>query len=67
MTTSEGFQQHFSIISKCVCCVFYIKKNMTFVLISFAVLKLDDCKYVQLPFELPFQIPVHIPVQLEPN
>ena len=40
---------------------------MTFVLISFAVLKLDDCKYVQLPFELPFQIPVHIPVQLEPN
>ena len=37
--SSEGFQQHFSIISKSVCCGFYMKKNVAFTLISFAVLK----------------------------
>ena len=39
MTSSEGFQQHFSIVSKFVCCCFYMKKNVDFTLISFAVLK----------------------------
>ena len=39
MTSSERFQQHFNIISKSVCCGFYMKKNVAFTLISFAVLK----------------------------
>ena len=39
MASSEGFQQHFSIISKSVCCGFYMKKNVAFTLISFTVLK----------------------------
>ena len=39
MTSSEEFQQHFSIISKVVCCGFYMKENVAFTLISFAVLK----------------------------
>ena len=42
MTSSEGFQQHFSIISKSVCCGLYIKKNVAFTVISLAVLKCDD-------------------------
>ena len=75
MTGSEGFQQHSSIISKSVRSDFYMKKNVAFTLISFAVLKGDDCLSVQLPFELPVQIPVQILVQilvqllleLEPN
>ena len=54
MTSSKEFQQHFSIIAKFVCCAF-VKKNVAFTLISFAVLK-----SVQLPFELPFQIPVQM-------
>ena len=37
MTSSEGFQQHFSVISKPVCCGFYMKKNIAFTLISFPV------------------------------
>ena len=37
MTSSEGYKQHFSVISKFVCCGFYIKKNVAFTLISFAV------------------------------
>ena len=49
--SSEGFQQHFSIISKFVYCGFYIKKNVTFTLISFTLLKWDDCLSVQLQFE----------------
>ena len=36
---AEGFQQRFSIISKSVCCGFYMKKTVDFTLISFAVLK----------------------------
>jgi hypothetical protein len=63
MTSSEGFQQHFSIISKSVCCGFYMKKNVAFALISFAVLKLYDCLSVQLPFELTLQLLL----ELEPN
>ena len=52
MTSSEGFQQHFSIISKSVCCGFYMKNNIAFILISIAALKWDDCLSVQLPFEI---------------
>ena len=64
MASSEGFQQHFSIISKFVCCGFYMKKNVAFTVISFAVLKWDDCLSVQLPFELPVQIPVQLLLEL---
>ena len=64
---SEGFQQQFSIISKFVCCGFYMKKNVDFTLISFAVLKWDDCLSVQLPFDLPVQMPVQLLLELEPN
>ena len=39
MTSSERFQQHFSIISKFVFCGFYMRKNAAFTFISFAVLK----------------------------
>ena len=67
MTSSEGFQQHFSIISKFVCCGFYMKNNVAFTLISFTVPKWDDCLSVQIPFELPVQIPVQWLLELEPN
>ena len=67
MISSEGFQEHFSIISKFVCCDFYMKKNVAFTLISFAVLKWDDCLSVQVPFELPVQIPVQLLLELEAN
>jgi hypothetical protein len=40
MTSSEGFQHHFSIISNSFVVVFtYMKNNVAFALISFAVLK----------------------------
>ena len=58
MTSSEGFQQHFSIISKDVVVVFNMKKNAAFKLIYFAVLIWDDCLSVQLQFELLVQVPV---------
>ena len=58
MTSSEGFQQHFSIISKSVCCGFYMKKNAVFNLISFTV---------QLSFALPVQISVQLLLELEAN
>ena len=67
MTSWEGFQQHFSIISKSVCCGFCMKKNIVFTLISFTVLKRCYCLSVQLPFELPVQIPVQLLLELEPN
>ena len=54
-------------ISKFVCCGFYIKKNVTFTLISLAVLKWDESLSVQLPLELPVQIPVQLLVELDPN
>ena len=44
-----------------------MKKNVAFTLISFAVLKWDDCLSVQLPFELPVQIKVQLLLELEPN
>ena len=61
------FQQHFSIISKFVFCGFYIKKNAAFTLISFALLKWDECLSVQLPFELPVEIPFQLHLELEVN
>ena len=67
MTSSEGFQQHFSIISEVVCCGFYMKKNVALTLISFTVLKWDDCLSVQLPFELPVRVMVQLLLELEPN
>ena len=67
MTGSEGCQQHFSIISKSDCCGYYMKENVAFTLISFAVLKWDDCLSVQLPFELPVQIPVQLLLEIEAN
>ena len=67
MTISEGFQQHLSVISKSVGFGFYMKKNVDFTLISFAVLKWDECLSVQLSFELPVQIPVQLLLELEVN
>ena len=67
MASSEGFLLHFSIISKFLCCGFYLKTNGAFTLISFAVMKGDDCLSVQLPFELPVQIPAQLIQELEPN
>ena len=63
----KSFQQHFSIISKFVCCGFYIKKDVAFTLISFALLKWHQCLSVQLPFELPVEIPVQLHLELEVN
>ena len=63
----KSFQHHFSIISKFVCCGFYIKKDKAFTLISFALLKWDECLSVQLPFELPVEIPVQLHLELEVN
>ena len=44
-----------------------MKKNVAFTLISFAVLKWDDCISVQVPFELPVQTPVQLLLELEGN
>ena len=44
-----------------------MKKNEAFTLISFAVLKWDDCLSVQLPIELLVQIPVQFLLELEAN
>ena len=34
--------------------------NVAFTLISFAVLKWDECLSVELPFKLPVQIPIQL-------
>ena len=44
-----------------------MKKNAAFTLISFAVLKWDECLSVQLPFELPDQIQVQLILELKPD
>ena len=44
-----------------------IVKKVAFKPISFAVLKLDDCLSVQVPFEVPVQIPVQLLLELEAN
>ena len=67
MTSSEGFQQQFNIISKFVCCGFYVKNNVAFTLTSFTVLRWDDSLSVQLPLELLFQILVQLLLELEAN
>ena len=75
MTSSEGFQQHFSIFLKLVSCGFHMKENVAFTVMSFAVLKWDDylsvqmepALSVQLPFEILVQIPVQLLQELEPN
>ena len=67
MISSEGFQQHFSIISKTVCCGSYVKKAVAVTLISFAILKWDDGLSVELPFDLPVQIPVQLLLELKAN
>ena len=56
MTSSKGFQLHFYIISKFVCCGCYMKKNADFAPISFAVLKWHECLSFQLLFELTVEI-----------
>ena len=44
---------------------FYVKKNVAFTLISFAVLKWDECLSVQLPFQLPLEITFQLYWELE--
>ena len=41
-----------------------MKKKVAFTIISFAVLKWDDCLLVQLPVQLPVQLQVQLTVQL---
>ena len=52
-------------ISKFVCCGSYMKKNVAYTLISFAVLKLDECLSVQLPFQVTVQITVQLLLEVE--
>ena len=44
-----------------------MKKNVAFTLISFALLKWDECLSVQVQFELPVQIQVQLLLELEAN
>ena len=44
-----------------------MKKDVALTIISFAVLKWDDCLSVQPTFELPVQILVQLLLELEPN
>ena len=44
-----------------------MKKTVAFTLISFAVLKLEDCLSVHLPFQLPVQIPIQLFLELDAN
>ena len=67
MTSSDGFQHHFTNISKSGCCGCYMKKNVAFTLISFDVMEWNVCLSVQVPFELPVQIPVQLLLELVAN
>ena len=67
MTSSRGFQQHISIISKKIFFDFYMKKNLAFTLISFAVKKLYEYLLFQLPFELQVEILVQLHLELKVN
>ena len=42
-----------------------MQKNLAFTLISFDVLKWDECLSVELPFEIPVQIPIQLLLELE--
>ena len=44
-----------------------MNNNVAFTLISFAVLKLDVCLSVQVPFELPVELPVELLLELKAN
>jgi hypothetical protein len=44
-----------------------MKKNAAFTLISFAVLKWDECLSFQPPIVLPVEIPVQMHLELEMN
>ena len=44
-----------------------MKKNVAFTLISFAVLKRDECLSVQLPFQVTVQIPGLLLLEVEVN
>ena len=44
-----------------------MEKNVAYTLISLAVLKLDECLSVQLPFESLVQIPFQLLLDLESN
>ena len=44
-----------------------MKKNVAFTLISFAVLKWDECLSVQLPFQVTVQIPIQLLLEVEAN
>ena len=60
MTSSEVFQDHFRIISKFVFCGFYMKKNVAFTCIAYAVLKLNECLSVELPFQLHLDLKLNL-------
>ena len=50
-----------------MCVVVLHEKKIAFTLISFAVLKWDDCLSVQVPFELLVQILVQLLLELKAN
>ena len=56
MTSSEGFQDNFKICF----CGFYMKKNVAFTRITFAVLKLNECLSVELPFQLHLELKLNL-------
>ena len=60
MTSSEGFQDDFKIISKFVFCGFLMKKNVAFTRIAYAVLKLNECLSVELPFQLHLELKLNL-------
>ena len=45
----------------------HLRSFGAFTIISFAVLKCDECLSFQLPFELPDEIPVQLHLELEVN
>ena len=63
MTSSEGFQHHFSIISNFVCCDCNMKKNVAFL----SLLMCWNEMIVQVPLELLVQIRVQLLLALEAN
>ena len=67
ITNLEGFHNHLAIFLLFFCCVCYMKRNAAFTLISFVVLKWDDCLSFQLPVELQVEITVQLHLELEMN
>ena len=58
-------QKDFNNISASFQNLFVVVVHLAYTLISFAVLKWDECLSVQLPFELPVQIWVQMLLELE--